>query len=258
MSKKNHIKTVQVLCTMLLFLFVQNTNASNLVAIKNKIVANSIQKSSTKKDTIKSEFIAPSINPNFASALKVSKLQSDYLEEDQKDLDNYSSAFFYLKDNKMVLINSGGEKTRTELRNVNQFNKNTKQKMVVSAVIESQPAGEVTVAQLHNKNSKLPVLRISVSGNTVYYKLNKEPVKGTKLTDNAAFSTKLPKNGALEITLELTGDNYLKATVNGETKNLYIENAWGKDFENMYYFKTGVYCQSEGTAKIVYNSLTWD
>ncbi|WP_220763120.1 polysaccharide lyase family 7 protein [Flavobacterium sp. UMI-01] len=203
-------------------------------------------------------YVAPSSSSAFSSALVKCKLQSDYLSADVTDLSAYASYFFYLSSGKMVLYNNGGSSTRTELRRTDNFDKTSTRKMTISANLVSQPSGEVTIAQLHNQNAALPVLRISVSGNTLYYKVNKEPVKGTSLTNNGAFTTTLPSSKLLEITLELTGNKYISATVNGEKRTFKIEDAWGTSYNNAYYFKTGVYCQSEGTAKLTYNSLTWE
>ncbi|WP_418264029.1 polysaccharide lyase family 7 protein [Flavobacterium faecale] len=205
-------------------------------------------------------YVAPGSSSIFASALTKCKLQSDYLSSDVTNLSNYASSFFYLREstNKMVLYNNNGASTRTELRRNDNFDKTSVRKMAISAKLESQPAGEVTLAQLHNQNAALPVLRVSVTGNTIYYKVNKEPVKGTSLTNNGAFTTTLPADKSLEIVLELTGNKYISATVNGEKRTFFIENAWGSAFDNAYYFKTGVYCQSTGTAKLAYNSLVWD
>jgi hypothetical protein len=203
-------------------------------------------------------YTAPSSSSAFSSALAKCKLQSDYLSSDQKDLSSYASYFFYLSSGKMILYNAGGSSTRTELRRTDNFNKTSSRKMTINANLVSQPSGEVTVAQLHNENAALPVLRISVSGNTISYKLNKEPIKGTSLTNNGSFKTTLPSSKALAITLELTGNKYVSATVNGEKRTFKIEDAWGSSFDNAYYFKTGVYCQSSGTVKMSYNSLSWD
>ncbi|WP_366185118.1 polysaccharide lyase family 7 protein [Flavobacterium ovatum] len=203
-------------------------------------------------------YSAPSSSSLFKSALAKCKLQSDYLSADVTNLSTYSSYFFYLSSDKMTLYNNGGSSTRTELRRTDNFDKTSVRKMTISANLVSQPSGEVTVAQLHNQNAELPILRVSVSGNTIYYKVNKEPVKGTNLTSNGAFTTSLPADKSLSIVLELKGDKYISATVNVEKRTFYIEDAWGAGFDNAYYFKTGVYCQSTGTATMTYNSLVWD
>ncbi|WPR72584.1 polysaccharide lyase family 7 protein [Flavobacterium sp. NG2] len=225
--------------------------------VSSAVESSEVLTESTTSLTAKT-YVAPGSSSTFSAALAKCKLQTDYLTSDVTDLSSYASYFFYLSSGKMVLYNNGGASTRTELRRTDNFNKTSVRKMTISANLVSQPTGEVTLAQLHNQNATLPVLRVSVTGNTIYYKVNKEPVKGTSLTNNGAFTTTLPSSKLLQITLELTGNKYISATVNGEKRTFYIEDAWGSAFDNAYYFKTGVYCQSDGTAKLTYNSLSWE
>lgn len=254
-SKINFSQPVKsLLCFTTLFFIASCSKSEADVKPETTVIHTNESTTTTTTET----FEAPGSIVAFSSSLTKCKLQTDYLSSDVTNLSAYASYFFYLSSSKMILSNDGGSSTRTELRRTDNFDKTSVRKMTISANLVSQPSGEVTVAQLHNQNAALPVLRISVSGNTIYHKVNKEPVKGTSLTNNGAFKTSLPADKSLEITLELIGDKYISATVNGEKKTFKIEDAWGASFDNAYYFKTGVYCQSAGTAKIVYNSLVWD
>lgn len=254
-SKINFSQPVKsIFCFATLFFIASCTKSEEEVQPETTTIQTNESTTTTTTET----FVAPGSIVAFSSALAKCKLQTDYLSSDVTNLSAYGSYFFYLSSSKMILSNDGGSSTRTELRRTDNFDKTAVRKMTISANLVGQPSGEVTVAQLHNQNAALPVLRISVSGNTIYHKVNKEPVKGTSLTNNGAFATSLPADKSLEITLELIGDKYISATVNGEKKTFKIEDAWDASFDNAYYFKTGVYCQSAGTAKIVYNSLVWD
>ena len=205
--------------------------------------------------TVSNDTIAPSESKQFEKAIAASQLQSTYMDKYSSKLEGFVTQYFYVLDNKLVLFNDQGEKTRTELRKKDNFDKMSSQKMHVQAYLVEAPE-EVTVAQLHNKNSKSPLLRIIVKEGKIAYRFNNEPIKGTKDTDNGYFKNKLPNGKSLDIMIEVAGAK-VTATVNGETKTFIIDERWGAEYDNMYYFKTGVYCQSEGPAQIEYVKIDW-
>jgi hypothetical protein len=196
----------------------------------------------------------------FSSTLSNFKLQTDYESSDITDLSSYAESWFYLDSgNLMRLNNDGGSGTRTELRGLTEYNKTATKTMTVVAYLSSQPDGEVTVAQLHNSNSDVPALRISISGTTIYYKFNNVAVKGTTDTNNGAFSGITYTTGAkLTIVLKLSGSK-IAATITSGTTTATTKTFSLADFDysSGYYFKTGVYCQSSGTAEIKIKSITF-
>ena len=212
---------------------------------------------------------SPATYPRFSTALLDSKLQSEFLLGDQKDLKNFcNTEFFTICDNNLVMTGPDILSDRTELRQVKDLSLNDFSQMKFSATYENLPTSSitkgVTIAQIHNDYVRVsrPLLRLDiVNGNRLQSHINHSFIKndGPASNDNL-ISIKEGERLYVRMDISSFGNRvyvYAENKTTGEAASkMYIVNSNWNEANGQYYFKTGIYTQVDGySSKASYDYL---
>lgn len=177
--------------------------------------------------------------------------------------------WLHSSDTYMYVKASGGDATRSEMRNMSQFNAKTSSKSLttyVGANILTTYLNELTVGQLHRENSSShkPILRIDLlrTGSSSW-KWSKTFAKKPTASASADYDKD-------DFSASTSGDKYMRIKTSGgkvysKISSQEFNDTLGSDWpsDSKYYFKAGTYLSdvdsgktAEGQAK--FKSFNWN
>jgi len=213
---------------------------------------------------------APYSLDKFKDILGIAKLQAPtsiynpMYSRKYGDFIGYSNKYFYLDKDNMVFYMCKNHH-RSELRFKHIWKTNTKTEKYIEAEVKLLPLNikkEFTFLQIHADDNidyapviNKPLLRIAYRKNYhakkghiwAIVKMNSDPyIKYYKKIDLGKMPNKFFK---VKIIVK---NNYLKIFVNNVQQIVIDVSFWDKFYN---YFKAGVYLQSDGCAKVLFNKL---
>jgi len=184
------------------------------------------------------------------------------------EFEDYSNRYFYLQDRKYMVFYMCGYKNRSELRFKDIWSVDTNTLKEISARVKLFPLNtkkEFTFLQIHAdstlKNKPIihkPLLRV------VWYKVlkHKKNYLWAIIRTNATLHKTQKDYLKIPLIKAPKGFFDIKISVKNKKLNIYVDNKnVVKDFDVAYwsryhnYFKAGVYLQSEGCAKVLFDKL---
>jgi len=213
---------------------------------------------------------APYSLDKFKPILNISKLQAPTSHYNPLysvgygNFNHYCNKYFYLQDNRYMTFFMCGKKNRSELRVKSEWKVNTKKHLILFARVKLFPLNvkrEFTFLQIHADSNLInsinkPLLRIVWMKNFHHRKNHIWAVIRTSADEYEKSYKKIdlglmPKD-FFDVTI-IVSNNKLSIKINNKLVVKNFDVSYWKNFYN--YFKAGVYLQSNGCAKVLFDKL---